>query len=106
MINIVFNFNIVFIFIHFKVYYEFFHNDFEAVTNFYVAQPTGLAAFKKELFVPPRSFTEYFYNVISYNILPTGGHFAAWEGLFIFCLIIFTFFFIYLFFKIRFYIDF
>ena len=42
--------------------------------------PVAASAFPDELFQPPRSWTEQAYpNLIHYNRLPKGGHFAAWE---------------------------
>ena len=42
--------------------------------------PIGLAAFPEEIFVQPRNFlTGKFKNILSYNDLPSGGHFGAFE---------------------------
>lgn len=42
--------------------------------------PVAASAFADELFQAPRSWTEQAYpNLIHYNKLPKGGHFAAWE---------------------------
>ena len=42
--------------------------------------PTGVSAFPDEIYTAPRSWTEKAYpNLIHYNRLPKGGHFAAWE---------------------------
>jgi pimeloyl-ACP methyl ester carboxylesterase len=42
--------------------------------------PVAASAFPDELFQAPRSWTEQAYpNLIHYNKLPKGGHFAAWE---------------------------
>jgi len=39
-----------------------------------------VSAFPAELFQAPRSWTAKAYpNLIHYNKLPKGGHFAAWE---------------------------
>jgi len=39
-----------------------------------------VSAFPDELYPAPRSWVEKAYrNVIHYNKLETGGHFAAWE---------------------------
>jgi pimeloyl-ACP methyl ester carboxylesterase len=39
-----------------------------------------VSAFPDELFQCPRSWAERAYpNLIHYNKLPKGGHFAAWE---------------------------
>ena len=45
-----------------------------------VKVPVVASAFPDELFQAPRSWTEQAYpNLIHYNKLPKGGHFAAWE---------------------------
>ncbi len=45
-----------------------------------VMVPTAVSAFPDEIYQAPRSWTERAYpNLIHYNRLPTGGHFAAWE---------------------------
>jgi pimeloyl-ACP methyl ester carboxylesterase len=42
--------------------------------------PVAASAFPDELFQAPKSWTEQAYpNLIHYNKLPKGGHFAAWE---------------------------
>jgi hypothetical protein len=42
--------------------------------------PVAASAFPDELYQAPRSWTEAAYpNLIYYNRLPKGGHFAAWE---------------------------
>jgi pimeloyl-ACP methyl ester carboxylesterase len=42
--------------------------------------PVAASAFPDELFQAPKSWTEQAYpNLIHYNRLPKGGHFAAWE---------------------------
>jgi pimeloyl-ACP methyl ester carboxylesterase len=45
-----------------------------------VTVPTAVSAFPDEIYAAPRSWTEKAYpNLIHYNRLPKGGHFAAWE---------------------------
>jgi pimeloyl-ACP methyl ester carboxylesterase len=45
-----------------------------------VKLPTAVSVFPDELYAAPRSWTEQAYpNLIHYNRLPKGGHFAAWE---------------------------
>ena len=45
-----------------------------------VAIPVAVSVFPDEIDVPPRSWAEKAYpNLIHYNRLPKGGHFAAWE---------------------------
>jgi pimeloyl-ACP methyl ester carboxylesterase len=42
--------------------------------------PVGVSAFPDEIYTAPRSWAEKAYpNLIYYNKLPKGGHFAAWE---------------------------
>jgi pimeloyl-ACP methyl ester carboxylesterase len=45
-----------------------------------VSIPVAVSVFPDELYPAPRSWTERAYpNLIHYNRLPKGGHFAAWE---------------------------
>jgi len=45
-----------------------------------VKLPTAISAFPDEIYQAPRSWVENAYpNLIHYNRLPNGGHFAAWE---------------------------
>ena len=45
-----------------------------------VELPTGVSVFPDEIYSAPRSWAEAAYpNLIHYNRLPKGGHFAAWE---------------------------
>ena len=45
-----------------------------------VAIPTAVSVFPDEIYAAPRSWTERAYpNLIHYNRLDKGGHFAAWE---------------------------
>ena len=45
-----------------------------------VAVPVAVSVFPDELFPAPRSWAEQAYpNLIHYNKLHKGGHFAAWE---------------------------
>jgi pimeloyl-ACP methyl ester carboxylesterase len=49
-----------------------------AVKN--VTVPVAVSVFPDEIFHAPRSWTEQAYpNLIHYNELDRGGHFAAWE---------------------------
>jgi len=48
--------------------------------------PVAVSVFPDELYAAPRSWTERAYpNLIHYNRLPKGGHFAAWEQPKAFC---------------------
>ena len=45
-----------------------------------VTLPTAVSAYPDEIYTAPRSWTEKAYpDLIYYNRLPKGGHFAAWE---------------------------
>jgi pimeloyl-ACP methyl ester carboxylesterase len=45
-----------------------------------VELPTGVSVFPDEIYAAPRSWAEAAYpNLIHFNRLPKGGHFAAWE---------------------------
>ncbi|MEU1600509.1 epoxide hydrolase [Streptomyces sp. NPDC005708] len=45
-----------------------------------VTLPVAVSVFPHEIYEAPKSWTEKAYpNLIHYNVLPTGGHFAAWE---------------------------
>jgi pimeloyl-ACP methyl ester carboxylesterase len=45
-----------------------------------VTLPAAVSVFPDEIYAAPRSWTERAYpNLIYYNRLPKGGHFAAWE---------------------------
>jgi pimeloyl-ACP methyl ester carboxylesterase len=51
-----------------------------------ITLPTAISAFPDEIYTAPRSWTERAYpNLIHYNRMAKGGHFAAWEqpGLFV-----------------------
>jgi len=45
-----------------------------------VSIPTAVTIFPGEIYLAPRSWTERAYhNLIYYNQVDKGGHFAAWE---------------------------
>ena len=51
-----------------------FFNDFN------ISVPAAVSVFPEEVYQAPRSWTERAYpNLIHFNELPKGGHFAAWE---------------------------
>ncbi|MER7817997.1 epoxide hydrolase family protein [Streptomyces sp. NPDC096153] len=53
-------------------------NPFFAATG--VTLPVAVSVFPEELYQAPKSWAEQAYpNLIHYNQLPKGGHFAAWE---------------------------
>jgi pimeloyl-ACP methyl ester carboxylesterase len=60
-----------------RLYVEYkgaFFNDFN------ISVPAAVSVFPEEVYQAPRSWTERAYpNLIHFNELPKGGHFAAWE---------------------------
>jgi pimeloyl-ACP methyl ester carboxylesterase len=65
-----------------RLYWENDANNFNAVD---IALPAAVTVFPGEIYQAPRSWTERAYrNLIYYNRVDRGGHFAAWEqpGLF------------------------
>jgi epoxide hydrolase len=60
-----------------RLYWELMHAQQGAPE--YVAVPTGVARYPKEILCFPRSWVERRYNVTYWNELPRGGHFAAME---------------------------
>jgi len=60
-----------------RIYWE---NKFAFFAPKHVAIPVAVSAFPDEVFQTPRSWTERAYaNLIYYNRVEKGGHFAAWE---------------------------
>jgi pimeloyl-ACP methyl ester carboxylesterase len=60
-----------------RLYWE---NKFPYFNSFDVSIPAAISVFPEELYEAPRSWTEKAYhNLIHYNHLDKGGHFAAWE---------------------------
>jgi pimeloyl-ACP methyl ester carboxylesterase len=62
-----------------KSYWEYLgYGSFANVRN--VTVPVAVSVFPDELFHAPRSWTEKAYsNLVHYNEVDRGGHFAAWE---------------------------
>jgi hypothetical protein len=60
-----------------RLYVEYkgaFFNDHD------ISVPAAVSVFPEEVYQAPRSWTERAYrNLIHFNELPKGGHFAAWE---------------------------
>jgi pimeloyl-ACP methyl ester carboxylesterase len=49
-------------------------------TDYNISVPTAVSVFPEEVYQAPRSWTERAYrNLVHFNELPKGGHFAAWE---------------------------
>jgi pimeloyl-ACP methyl ester carboxylesterase len=60
-----------------RIYWE---NKFPFFAVKGVTVPTVVSVFPAELYQPPRSWAQQAYpNLVHYNRLPAGGHFAAWE---------------------------
>lgn len=62
----------------FRPYFEFGHGHAERVRR--VDVPTALALFPADLAHPPSSWVERVYNLVRYQRMPYGGHFAAVEA--------------------------
>ena len=64
-----------------RLYWEWLSRDkgtYVSVKN--VTVPVAVSVFPDEIYQAPRSWTEQAYpNLIHYNKLDKGGHFAAWE---------------------------
>jgi pimeloyl-ACP methyl ester carboxylesterase len=64
-----------------RLYWEWLHQDkgtYVSVKN--VTVPVAVSVFPDEVYEAPRSWTEQAYpNLIHYNKVDKGGHFAAWE---------------------------
>jgi pimeloyl-ACP methyl ester carboxylesterase len=60
-----------------RLYVEYkgaFFNDYD------ISVPAAVSVFPEEVYQAPRSWTERSYhNLVHFNELPAGGHFAAWE---------------------------
>jgi pimeloyl-ACP methyl ester carboxylesterase len=58
----------------YKEYKGAFFNDYK------ISVPAAVSVFPEEVYQAPRSWTERAYrNLVHFNELPRGGHFAAWE---------------------------
>ena len=62
-----------------RLYREYMHGDFAEEAPEFVAIPTGVARYPKEILRFPRSWVERRYNVTYWADMPRGGHFAAME---------------------------
>lgn len=61
-----------------RLYWEYFGKGYFNAKG--VSIPVAVSVFPDELYPAPRSWTQRAYpNLIHYNKLPKGGHFAAWE---------------------------
>ncbi|WP_321957758.1 epoxide hydrolase family protein [Paraburkholderia bannensis] len=60
-----------------QIYWEDHSNNFNAVD---IALPTAITVFPGEIYQAPRSWAERAYhNLVYFNKVDKGGHFAAWE---------------------------
>ncbi|HEX7887384.1 MAG TPA: epoxide hydrolase [Phenylobacterium sp.] len=60
-----------------RLYWESFRKDFTLVD---IDIPTGFSVFPREIFRVPRAWAESaFSNLVYWNEVESGGHFAAWE---------------------------
>jgi hypothetical protein len=61
-----------------RLYWENYADNFNAVS---ISIPAGISAFPGEIYKAPRSCAERSYHdLIYFNEVDKGGHFAAWEG--------------------------
>ncbi|WP_457662381.1 hypothetical protein [Sinorhizobium medicae] len=62
-----------------KIYWEDHTNNFNALEKI-PSVPVAVSVFPGEIYQAPKSWTERaFGNLIYFNKVPNGGHFAAWE---------------------------
>ena len=61
-----------------RIYYENRNTPREKLMG-YIDVPTGGAIFPAEITATPRSWAEDSYNIVSWTVMPSGGHFAAME---------------------------
>ncbi|MGH2727314.1 MAG: epoxide hydrolase, partial [Actinomycetota bacterium] len=62
-----------------RLYREHMHGELRQGAPEFVAVPTGVARYPKEVLRFPRSWVERHYNVTRWTVMPRGGHFAAME---------------------------
>ncbi|CAG0894760.1 unnamed protein product [Darwinula stevensoni] len=63
-----------------RIYSESFSPAAQGFDSVPVRVPTGMAAFPDEIFVHPKSFMEHrYYDIVTYDDMPRGGHFAAFQ---------------------------
>ena len=63
-----------------RLYWESFGKEFQRGPDRGVTIPTGCSIFPKEIVPTPRSWAERRYrNIVYWNELDRGGHFAAFE---------------------------
>ena len=62
-----------------RIYYESRKAPLNLSPQNMVKPPVGVALFPKEVPMPPRSLAERGYNIVRWNAMERGGHFAAME---------------------------
>jgi pimeloyl-ACP methyl ester carboxylesterase len=62
-----------------RLYWEYQHGGLDKAAPEFVAVPTGVARYPKEVLRFPRAWVERRYNVTHWAVMPRGGHFAAME---------------------------
>ena len=62
-----------------RLYYESMHSGNFGAVSPPVKTPTGVAVFPQELMLTPKRWLEQQYNLVHYNEMPSGGHFASME---------------------------
>jgi microsomal epoxide hydrolase len=62
-----------------RLYWELMHSGSGQRAPEYVAVPTGIARYPREVIRFPRAWVERHYNVTHWADMPRGGHFAAME---------------------------
>ena len=62
-----------------RLYFETRERPLELSPSNRVQPPVAVALFPKEIAMPPRALAERGYNIVRWNTMPRGGHFAATE---------------------------
>jgi pimeloyl-ACP methyl ester carboxylesterase len=64
-----------------RYYYEVLNNPWQPSHDEtpVVKAPTGIGVFKDEIIIRPRSWAEKYYNLVHWNVMSPGGHFAPME---------------------------
>ncbi len=62
-----------------RMYHANSKNPMRFGANDFVKSPVAYADFPKEISRPPRTYADKGYNIVQWNKMPSGGHFAAME---------------------------
>jgi pimeloyl-ACP methyl ester carboxylesterase len=62
-----------------RMYFETRERPLQLSPSNRVQPPVAVALFPKEIAMPPRALAERGYNIVRWNTMPRGGHFAAME---------------------------